>query len=116
MTVASIGFNGFPRRMEDKAEWLINREEKYSRVIHAEMNAILNAREPLAGYVCYTWPTWSCQRCATHLIQAGISQFVGVEDTELDLYKRTAVDHNRAIEFFADAGVKVLLYTPEDLA
>ena len=41
--IVSIGYNGFPRGINDSPERLNNREEKYFYVVHAESNAILNA-------------------------------------------------------------------------
>jgi dCMP deaminase len=75
-TVVSIGYNGFPRNMRDDAELYANREKKYARVIHCEMNAMIFAREPLDGYTLYTWPFASCDRCCVHMIQAGITRMV----------------------------------------
>ena len=39
-----LGFNGFPSRMSDAPELYANREVKYSRVVHCEVNAVLHAR------------------------------------------------------------------------
>lgn len=75
-TIASIGYNGFPMMMEDKKEWLSDREEKYSRIIHCEMNALLFCREPVKSYTLYTVPFCSCDRCFVHMVQAGIKRFV----------------------------------------
>lgn len=75
-TVASIGFNGFPQKMPDRKEWYKNREDKYSRIIHCEMNALLFCREPVNGYTLYTYPFSSCDRCFVHMAQAGITRFV----------------------------------------
>lgn len=75
-TVASMGFNGFPQSMPDAEELYENREEKYSRIVHCEMNALLFAKELVAGYTLYTWPFASCDRCAVHMLQAGIVRFV----------------------------------------
>lgn len=47
--VISVGFNGFPRGMPDGTEIYANREEKYSRIIHCEMNALLYAHESVRG-------------------------------------------------------------------
>ena len=46
-TIASVGYNGFPRGLDDSGKLYDNRSVKYDRVIHAEMNAILNASESL---------------------------------------------------------------------
>lgn len=71
------GYNGFPSRMEDKPEWYEDRNEKYSRIIHAEKNAILNSEGcSLKGFTQYTWPFCSCDRCCVESAQAGIVRFV----------------------------------------
>lgn len=75
-SVASVGYNGFPRGMEDTPELYANREEKLSRIIHCEMNALMYAREPVRGYTLYTYPFISCDRCYAHMAQAGITRFV----------------------------------------
>lgn len=74
--VVSCGYNGFPQRMPDNQEWYANREEKYSRIVHCEMNALIFARRDLTGCTLYTWPFMSCDRCAVHMIQAGITTLV----------------------------------------
>ena len=74
--VVSTGYNGFPQKMPDHPEWYANREEKYSRIIHCEMNALIFAKRDLAGCTLYTWPFLSCDRCAVHLAQAGVVRFV----------------------------------------
>lgn len=75
-SVASVGFNGFPQGMDDREEWLFDRDEKYIRVVHAEVNALLFSREPVTGYALYTWPFACCPRCAVQMIQAGIGRFI----------------------------------------
>jgi dCMP deaminase len=71
-TVVSMGYNGFPRGCNDDPKLYADRETKYRRVIHAEMNAILTAKEPLHGCTLYVWPMPPCDRCAAHIAQAGI--------------------------------------------
>ena len=75
-TIAGTGFNGFPRGMSDSASLYLNRETKYERVIHCEMNAVLSAGEFVEGYTLFTVPFLSCPRCGVHMIQAGITTFV----------------------------------------
>lgn len=41
--VRSMGFNGFPRGIEDTLERLHDRDMKLKLIVHGEMNAILNA-------------------------------------------------------------------------
>jgi len=78
----SIGFNGFPKKMPDNPEWYQNREDKYSRIIHAEINSLIFAREQVTGYTLYTYPFLSCDRCFVQLVQAGITRFVSPQATE----------------------------------
>lgn len=75
-TVLSLGFNGFPKNMKDDSKEYANRELKYSKIVHCEMNALIHARESIEGCTLYTWPLASCDRCVVHLLQAGINRFV----------------------------------------
>lgn len=75
-TVASVGFNGLPRGVEDAPGRLLDREIKLAMVRHAEENAIAFAREPLHGYTLYVAPLWPCSRCAGAIIQSGIARVV----------------------------------------
>lgn len=77
-TEVSSGVNGFPRKMRDQEVWLNDRKEKYSRVIHAEMNALLFAREPLDGCTLYVYPMLPCDRCCVAIIQSGVTRVVSV--------------------------------------
>jgi dCMP deaminase len=75
-TIASVGYNGFPRSMSDANRLYEDREQKYSRIVHCEVNALIHAHEPVRGYTLYTWPFLSCDRCFVQLAQAGITRFV----------------------------------------
>lgn len=75
-TIVSIGYNGFPRGMYDNQTLYNNRETKYSRIIHAEMNALLNSKQQLNDCILYTWPLGPCDRCVVHFLQAGVTRFV----------------------------------------
>jgi len=86
--VVSTGFNGFPRGIADTPERLCDRDEKLRLVIHAEMNAIINAArigvsvKGCSLYLAATddsgmiWGGPPCTRCAVHVIQAGITRVV----------------------------------------
>lgn len=71
-TIASVGFNGLPRGVDDSAERLNDRDTKLSMTLHAEQNAVLAAHERLDGCTVYVWPMPPCSHCAAVLIQAGI--------------------------------------------
>lgn len=108
-TVVSLGFNGFPRQIEDTDELLNDRPEKYKRMVHSEMNAILNAHGPVAGYTLYNWPGQSCSRCAVHVIQSGISRVVSSEtDPDSPFAQRWAEDQKLSEQLFKEAGVAVV--------
>jgi dCMP deaminase len=75
------GYNGFPSDMIDDPSWYEDRDEKYPRVIHAEMNAMdialrVAGTNGLQGWTCYVWPFLSCDRCFVHLAQAGVYRVV----------------------------------------
>lgn len=106
-TVAAVGYNGFPRTIKDNPEILDNREEKYKRTIHCEMNAILSARERLDGYTLFNWPGQSCDRCAVHIIQSGIIKVVSPK-IENEFSERWREQARLAEELFAEAGVEVI--------
>lgn len=74
--IVSTGYNGFAQGMPDIPTNYDDRDEKYSRIIHCEMNALLFARRDLSGHTLYTWPFLSCDRCFVHLAQAGVVRFV----------------------------------------
>lgn len=97
-SVVSLGYNGFPRTMEDRPEWYADRTEKYSRIIHAEINALLQARQSVAGCTLYTWPLLCCDRCVVQMLQAGIQKFISVTPLS-DTHSRwgTQLTHAKAI-------------------
>lgn len=74
--VVSTGYNGFPQRMPDDIAAYHDRDVKYSRIIHAEMNAVLFAHRDLTGCTLYVYPLIPCDRCAVHLVQTGIMRIV----------------------------------------
>lgn len=106
-TVVSVGFNGFPKDMNDNTELYANRETKYSRIIHCEMNALIFAKEVLWAYSLYTWPFLSCDRCAVHMIQAGIGRFVAPMCPP-DKLERWGEALKRTKDYCLEAGVDVV--------
>jgi dCMP deaminase len=72
--VVSIGWNGFPREIDDDVDQRHERPEKYYWTEHAERNAIYNAAavgSSLSG--CTMYATWTpCADCARAIIQADI--------------------------------------------
>jgi dCMP deaminase len=115
-TLASVGFNGFPIGCDDDEALYADRETKYSRVVHAEVNAVLLAREPVHGYTLYTYPEGfgpTCDRCATVVIQAGIKRVVHVF-ADSPFASRWREANERGLAMYEEAGVEVVRYCWHD--
>ena len=80
--VVSLGFNGFPRGASDSALIHISRDVKLKQIIHAEMNAILFAKQDLTGCTIYVSPLAPCAQCASVIIQSGITRVVSRPNRE----------------------------------
>jgi len=102
-TIASLGFNGFPRKMGDTPDRYEDRDDKLSRTVHAEINAILTANEPLKGYTMYS-SFCPCSSCSLSIIQAGVQRVVAPKPTEQQL-SRWADSFAKTQEFFRETGV-----------
>ena len=103
-SIVSLGYNGFPKFLDDSPHDYEDREIKYSKIIHAEMNAILYAKEPLYEAILFTWPFMSCDRCAVHVIQSGITEVVAPVCPP-DLEVRWGPAFQRARDMYREAGV-----------
>lgn len=89
-TVASVGYNGFPRGMNDDASLYANREFKVANIVHAEANAIVHAQGPLDGCTIYVWPIMPCPECMKLIIGSGITKVVSQEFGPQDeLFKKS---------------------------
>ena len=104
--VVGLGYNGFPRGCDDDIyPW--QREgntlnTKYAYVVHAELNAILNSIQNLAGCTIYV-SLFPCNECAKAIIQSGITKVI----YESDKYNGT--DTNQAAKkMFEDAHVEYI--------
>lgn len=107
-TIASVGYNGFPRGMKDLVSRYNNRDDKYRRVVHAEMNALLNTEGSVEGCTVYLWPFLSCERCTVHLLQSGIKRVVAPQFSEKHA-KRWGESLNNALSYFDEANIEVSL-------
>ncbi len=84
--VRSLGYNGFPRGVNDDAAERYERPAKYSWTEHAERNAIYNAARigvSLRGCTAYL-PWYPCMDCARALVQAGIWRLVCGQEPDLN--------------------------------
>ena len=104
--IESIGYNGLPKGCsDDEFPWGKEGETlntKYPFVVHAELNAILNAKgKDLSGCRIYV-ALFPCNECAKAIIQSGISEVVYLSD------KYANTDSVKASKLmFKCAGVKL---------
>lgn len=107
--IISTGYNGMPKGCsDDEYPWARDGEQtKYPYVVHAELNAVLNANgRDLRGSKLYV-ALFPCNECAKAIIQSGISEVVYYGDKYHDS------DSSVAARFmFKKAGVRLTAYTP----
>lgn len=110
-TVLSMGFNGFPRGVDDNAEDRHERPLKYLYTEHGERNAIYAAARNgirLSGATLYlSGGGLPCADCGRAIIQAGITAvvvrdapFAGKGDWEASMAASSIM--------FAEAGVRIV--------
>ena len=109
--ILSTGYNGFPMGCSDD-EFPWEREgnandTKYPYVVHAELNAILNASgKDLHGATCYV-ALFPCNECAKAIIQSGIKEVIYLSD------KYAETDGVKASKrMLTSAGVKLTQLKP----
>lgn len=74
--IAGVGYNGFPKMVEDSAERYGDKETKLEMVVHAEENALLGAGVRARGGSIHVFGKPVCARCAGSIIQSGIKRVV----------------------------------------
>jgi dCMP deaminase len=107
--VLSLGYNGMPRGCDDAAmPWGKTSQDplqtKYPYVVHAELNAILNANKDLTGSTLYV-TMFPCNECAKAIIQCGIKEIIYLSDKHHDEMAGQA--SNKMLDM---AGVKIRKY------
>lgn len=98
------GFNGFPRWMSDDPALYADRETKYSRALHAELNAVLFAKKTEGCTAYVTHPP--CTSCALVLIQSGIRRVVAKQPGGAFISRWGLAP---TTDFFTEAGVEYIL-------
>lgn len=107
--VRSLGYNSFPRGINDDVIERQERPEKYYWFEHAERNSIYNATllgTSLKGCRMYTNGI-PCMDCARAIVQAGIKEVIVDEywdDNNYDIWIENA---NRTKVLFNESGVKI---------
>ena len=106
-SIISMGYNGFPRGVNDDPALMTNRDIKLKMTIHAEDNAILaavrNGSTVEGAYLAVT--RHPCSACAAKLTQAGIRQVYYRADEDFEM--RWADDLELAKDIFNQLGVLV---------
>ncbi len=108
--IVSVGYNGFPKGVDDSEERYEDREQKYSLIVHAEINAILFAQKGLKNTTLYTWPICPCERCAGFIIQSGLKNIVSIEPISEGLRDRWASSFSQAERMFEESSVNMRIY------
>ena len=110
--ILSTGYNGFPRGCsDDEFPWEREGEyceTKYPFVVHAELNAILNAHgKNLVDSKIYV-SLFPCNECAKAIIQSGIREIFYLSD------KYAEADSTKASKkMLTAAGVRFTKLTPK---
>jgi dCMP deaminase len=107
--VVSIGYNGMPNGVSDtEVSWEpgTGLNSKYLYVAHAELNAILNAKDGSALSNTKIYVTlFPCNECAKAIIQAGVKEVIYAEDKYYG-----EISAQAARKLFSLAGVKTTPY------
>jgi len=105
--IISMGYNGFPRGVDDSPERYEDRLAKLLFVCHAERNALDNAATSVEN--CFMYSTLiPCNECAKSIVQRGISKVYTPElvgDTSV-LRKKFNLDYSEKI--FSESGVELI--------
>ena len=85
--IVGVGYNGMPNGCDDSIfPWGRDGdyvEQKYPYVVHAELNAILNASISLKGCRIYV-SLFPCNECCKAIIQSGIRTVIYLSDKYAD--------------------------------
>ena len=112
-TIASVGYNGFPRGVDDDPVRLADRAMRLALTVHAEVNAVLNAREPIHGYTLYcTLPP--CVACAGVLLQGAIGRLIFPQHLAVGARWHKSMTHG--LDLLTEGGVAwegSILWQPE---
>lgn len=113
-SVLSLGYNGFPRGVDDLPQRYADRDTKLIFVAHAESNAIAQAARHgvrLLGSTMVLTALYPCTNCAKQIIQAGIKRVYAPRMSK-DVNEQWKLERDRSVVMFIEAGVTVEEYGP----
>lgn len=106
----SMGYNGFPRGCDDDIDERHDRPIKYSWVLHAEENAIVNAarngQRTLGSDMYVNW--FPCSRCAGEIVNAGIKRIFCDKEPDWSLNDIWITDQIIAKQKLDEGGVEII--------
>lgn len=112
--VLSMGFNGFPRYIDETKAERWEKPAKYVWVEHAERNCCYNAARfgiKLLGATAYmNWDPIPCVECTKALIQSGIRSIVGPKNRVFKTRPNASnMDYNFdvSITMLSEAGILI---------
>lgn len=103
--VLGMGYNGFPRGVDDDFHRYEDRETKLMLVAHAERNALDNTFTDSEGATLYS-TLFPCTDCAKGIIQRGIKRVVTTNPSETQ-YQRFNCKFSKLM--FEEAGVELVV-------
>ena len=109
--ILATGYNGFPRGILDTPDRLNNKDEKYPRIIHAEMNALMNALYngvAVKDATLYVYGLPICPSCTKCIIQAGIKRVV-IPNTKTDKGNWQEIWEEQSSLMLQESGVQITL-------
>ncbi len=109
--VVATGYNGFPSGVQDYQEAYDDKSSKNNLIIHAEVNAILNATVALKGCTLYT-NFFTCHECTKYIIQVGIKRVVSFLPDEKSSWTQS---FKLSDELYSHANIGVTLYDKQGI-
>lgn len=105
--MVGTGYNSLPRGLSQE-DFPLTRPEKYSHIVHAELNAILfSDNERIDGATLYV-SFLPCRECAKCIVQVGISRVVYGKQY---ISKDENSGQNIGLKMMQKAGIKVEQYS-----
>lgn len=107
--IVSIGYNGFPRGLDDTILSRYEKPESHLYLEHAERNAIYNSIEPLVNCKIYVNGP-PCADCARAIIQSGITRVIISSQPPKQPYKkRRKLSNAAAVKMFGEANIATFI-------
>lgn len=113
--IRSVGYNSFPRGINDNVSERQERPEKYHWFAHAEANCVANAAlcgVSLKGCGMYTNGI-PCTTCVHMIINSGISEVIVDRKWNDNNYNQWVEQAERTKIMFAEAGIRLKFWEGE---